>query len=76
MESSMRLVGVIQLPSAQVGLTRSAVIQAAAITPSTRTLAVTTTKSLALTHPTLVAEQWSVDLGAPAALGGVTRQLI
>ena len=62
------------LPTAQ--LTRSAVTQAATITPSTGTNAVTTMQSLALTHPTLVADQWSVDLGAPAALEGVTPQLV
>ena len=68
----MRLVRVIQLPPAQ--LTRSAVTQAAALTSPTATHAVTTTQSPALTHPTLAADKWSVDQGAPAALSGVTRQ--
>ena len=74
MESSMRLVGVMRLPTAQ--LMRSAVTQDATITPSTRTSAVTTTQSLAPTHPTLVVEVWSVGLGAPAAMAGVTSQLV
>ena len=74
MESSMRLVRVMLLPTAQ--LTRSAVTQAATLTLSMGTNAATTTQSLALTHPTLVADQWSVDLGAPAALEGVTSQLV
>ena len=62
------------LPTAQ--LTRSAVTQVATLTLSMGTNAATTTQSLALTHPTLVVEQWSVDLGAPAAMAGVTSQLM
>ena len=74
MESSMRLVGVINMPNAQ--LTRSAVTQAATITPSTGTHAVTTMQSPALTHPGLAATIWCVDLGVPVAMGGVTSQLV
>ena len=74
MESRMRLVGVIWMPPAQ--LTRSAVTQAATITPSTRTNAVTTMRSPALTHPGLAATIWCVDLGVPVAMSGVTTQLM
>ena len=62
------------MPPAQ--LTRSAVTQAAIITPSTRTNAVTTMRSPALTHPGLAATIWCVDLGVPVAMSGVTTQLM
>ena len=76
MESRMNLVGVGRLRGSPAQLTRSAVTQAATITPSTRTHAVTTMKSPALTHPGLAADIWCVDLEVPVAIGGVTTQLV